>query len=257
MHPLLRGVPALVLVVLTFATGWRQRQHGRWDASPAHRAFRRHRGRPEQLLPWGWVAADPPDDPGDYAGPETVTEPRPTRGARARVGAMLTAAASFAVLSGCAASLPDRAHAQLQERLDSVHESVLHNRALNPGTSGQQALDLLRDDWLAAETNADGDVLSLVLPISVRLEDGGGLSYDSYSLGACVGVLVSTHGGGEDRGRVHTEPITCPPGAEVTVDGYAVNEVTTELEAREDDVSEPPDVPPVCYSGSDCSAGGG
>lgn len=54
-----------------------------------------------------------------------------------------------------------------------------------------------------------------------------------------------------------TQPVDCPPGTGTEFEGYSVREVTTDLDGREDDVPEPPYVPPVCISGEPCTEGGG
>jgi hypothetical protein len=162
-------------------------------------------------------------------------------------------------VTGCSLTqtIEERAEAELQDRLESVHESFLHARSLDPTSTGAAALEALDPYGDAVASSTDRDVVTLVETIGVRIIEGGGLDYEDLGLGACIRVRVEAGSGGADRGHVTTEPVRCPRGVDVVVDGYPVDEVTTALEGRSDDVGEPPPPRPVCHSGEICTEGGG
>jgi hypothetical protein len=108
----------------------------------------------------------------------------------------------------------------------------------------------------------DDDGVALVRGIGASVEELEGWiepHENTASVGACVLVVVRYRGGEGDRGIVRTEPVDCPPGTEILDDdGYPVLGLTTDVEGRTDDVPEPPvDRSKPCYSGGDCSQGGG
>src|SRR5688500_7837445 len=85
------------------------------------------------------------------------------------------------LLSGCSLfpSAREQAPDLLQDRLDGVHESALEWRAGDPTSSGETALAHYDS---ALHAVADGDTLTFVLPVAVRVETGGGLFYESARL---------------------------------------------------------------------------
>ena len=172
----------------------------------------------------------------------------------------LAALALPAVLGGCARDLGQEAHELLQQRVDGLHEGFLDARARDPRPTGRAALESL-DRWgYALDTSVEGDDVVLVRAVGVSVSELRGWKNieESASLGACVRVTVRAGEGGDDRGSVTTEPVTCPAGAEVLGDdGSPVEALTTDLEGRSDDVGEPPYDPPVCISGELCTEGGG
>ncbi|MGY2067788.1 hypothetical protein [Blastococcus sp. SYSU DS0619] len=165
--------------------------------------------------------------------------------------------ALITALTGCAASIEDRAADDLQEWLDGAHEGHLHRRALDPTSTGAAALQALDPYGYALRSSAEGDVITLVRTIATEIEEGGGWSYTQYSVGACIEIRIEAGTGGSDRGHVQTEPVECPPGVVVEFEGGPVDEVITDLDGRSDDVEEPPYDPPVCISGQPCTEGGG
>jgi hypothetical protein len=161
------------------------------------------------------------------------------------------------LLGGCSLfpSARDQAADRLQERLDSLHQSMLEWRAGDPTSSGSAALAGF-GSTLHAE--AEGDTLTLVLPVAVRVETGGGLFAEQASLGACVLVWVKVGEDDRDRGEVLTAPVTCPEGAVVEFHGGgAADELTTDLDHHWDDVPQPEPHYEPCISGELCDHGGG
>ena len=175
---------------------------------------------------------------------------------RTPAAVVVALACSVAALAGCGASTQERAEAQLQDRLDGVHGGFLERRALDPTATGTAAADSL-DHWsYSLQTTYAEDSVTFLRTIDAKVETGGGLWYEQVSLGACVEVVVEYGDGGDDRGTVTTEPVACPAGTDLPgADGPAGT--VTDLDGRSDDVGVPPYVPPVCYSGGDCSRGGG
>src|SRR3954453_9822308 len=180
-------------------------------------------------------------------------------GVRTVGGVLLLVPVLLPALSGCARSPQDQAHDRLQERLDSVHEGYLERRAHDPTSTGREALEQLDPYGYALRSSADGDVVTLVEPIGVSVIEQHWFDSHEITLGACVRVVIVAGEGGDDRGTVLTEPVQCPAGTEVTADnGHSVDELTTDLEGRSDDVGEPPPDRPVCLSGgAPCTEGGG
>lgn len=169
-----------------------------------------------------------------------------------------TAVLLAASLSACAQSPQEEAREKLQQRLDAVHEDYLERRAYDPTSTGAEALGQLDPHGDALSASADGDVVTLVETIGVSVTEQRWFHSHEITLGACVRVVVEAGEGGNDRGQVVTLPEACPDGVEVVADnGHQVAELTTDLEARRDGVEEPPPDRPVCYSGGDCSEGGG
>ncbi|WP_346619341.1 hypothetical protein [Blastococcus montanus] len=172
------------------------------------------------------------------------------------------AALAAVVLTGCSQSVQEDAHDRLQERLVSRHEHYLHTRSLDPYSTGRDALDRLDPYGYAVESTAEGGRIVLVEAIGVSVHRTSGFipEYEDASVGACVRVTVETGEGGGDRGSVTSEPVQCPAGTDfgsaMWSDGH-VDEVTTDLDGRSDDVEEPPYDPPVCISGELCTEGGG
>ena len=160
-----------------------------------------------------------------------------------------------ALLAGCG-SAQDEAADALQERLDGLHEGVLEGRAEDPTLTGQAAIDRITDDPL--HSSVEGDRITLVLDIGVRVEAGGGLFYESASIGACVLVGIQAGDDDGDRGSVLTAPVDCPDGTVVENDrGGTADTLTTDLEWRWDDVPEPEPHYEPCISGEVCDHGGG
>ena len=100
------------------------------------------------------------------------------------------------------------------------------------------------------ETVFHDDSITFVETIDASAITGGGLSYEQVDLGACVLVTVE-YGSDGDRGRVTTEPVSCPAGTRRPGDR------TVELEGRSDDVGVPGPDRSVCMSGELCTEGGG
>ncbi|MGY2075115.1 hypothetical protein [Blastococcus sp. SYSU DS0828] len=164
------------------------------------------------------------------------------------------------LLSGCARSLEEQAHDRLQERVGSVHEHYLDDRARDPLSTGRAALESLDPYGEALASSADGDEIRLLVGVGVTVSETEGWKPQTTtaSLGTCLEVLITVGEGGDDRGTVRTEPVRCPPRIEVLGDDNSpVDALTTDLDGREDDVPEPPYDRPVCYSGGDCTEGGG
>jgi hypothetical protein len=174
---------------------------------------------------------------------------------RVGAGALLVAV----TLTGCAASPEERAHANVQDRLDQMHGGYLAARARDPFSTGTAALAELDPYGYALSASTDGDTITLVHAVGSVVESGGGLSYEQVSVGACLRVTIRAGTGGDDRGSVRTEAVGCPEGTlfdtEKGVEDVLV--VTTDLESRSDDVGRPPPDRPVCHSGELCTEGGG
>jgi hypothetical protein len=165
------------------------------------------------------------------------------------------------VVTGCGQTLDERAGDLLQRRVDAVHEGFLDVRARDPQPTGQAMLEQLDPYGEALEAEVEGDDVLLVQDIGASVSETEGWfmpETTTASLGACVEVTVRAGDGRDDRGSVRTEPVPCPDGTEIRADdGYPAQRLTTDLEGHEDDVGPKPYDRPVCYSGGDCSEGGG
>jgi len=175
---------------------------------------------------------------------------------RRAVGGVLLVAA---MLAGCAASPEERAHANVQDRLDGVHGGFLERRTHDPTSTGPAAVESLDRYGYSLETTVGPDEITFLRAVGSVVESGGGLSYEQVSVGACVLVTVRFGEGGSDRGSVTTEPVRCPEGVQFDTEKgvHTVDVVTTDLETRSDDVGEPPPDRSVCLSGELCTEGGG
>lgn len=175
---------------------------------------------------------------------------------RRAFGGLLLVAAMF---TGCAASPEERAHANVQDRLDGVHGGFLERRTHDPTSTGAVALESLDPYGYSLETTVGPDEITFLRAVGSVVESGGGLSYEQVSIGACVMVTVRFGEGGSDRGSVTTEPIQCPEGVQFDTEKgvQSVDVVTTDLTTRSDDVGEPPPDRSVCHSGELCTEGGG
>jgi hypothetical protein len=165
------------------------------------------------------------------------------------------------LLAGCSRTLEEQAHDGLQDDLDAVHGEFLDRRARHLDVEGAALLEAVDRYHDAIESSVDDDGVSLVWEIVSSASETEGWIWPettTVSEGACVLVLIRYGDGGDDRGTVRTEPVPCPEGSEILSDeGYPVDALTTDLDGRMDDVPEKPYDPPVCYSGGDCSGGGG
>jgi hypothetical protein len=165
-------------------------------------------------------------------------------------------------LAGCGGqSLEERAHDQLQDRVDGAHENFLDRRARDPDSSGTALLETL-DPWhYALDSKVTDDGVALLWGVGVSLSKTEGWIErieTRVSLGACLVVFVSDKGRGGDRGIVITRPVPCPEGTEISgALGGPSDTTTDDLEGRMDDVPEPPHDPAVCFSGELCTEGGG
>jgi hypothetical protein len=178
---------------------------------------------------------------------------------RRTFGAMAVAMA-LAGTTGCGLgqTAQEQAHDRLQDALDGAHAGFLDRRAHDPYSTGAAALETLDPYGYSVASRATGDTVALVRWISAEGYEEQFLGgRRDFSMGACIGIAVVAGSGGDDRGSVTTQPVDCPSGVETDVEGYSVDEVTTDLDGREDDVTEPPYVPPVCISGEPCTEGGG
>ena len=127
--------------------------------------------------------------------------------------------------SGCGRSSEDRI-ADLQVRLDEVHDDYLERRALDPYSTGAAALQVLDPSGQALETATGPNLVTVVVPVSAG------------RLGACLRITVRAGAGGADRGAVTTEPVDCPIGGRALRDvGMDADVLTTDLQPRSDDVA--------------------
>jgi hypothetical protein len=182
----------------------------------------------------------------------------PNRMVRRRV---LVLGAIPLLLAGCGSeSLQERAHDRLQKQVDGVQEMFLDRRAHDLESTGTALLESL-DPWsYAIDSTVVEDGVALVWGVAAEVSETKGWMWPettTASVGACVLVVVRTRGGQDDRGVVRTEPVPCPDGTEI-LDDIRVDELTTDVEGGMDDVPlPPPDRSKPCYSGGDCSEGGG
>jgi hypothetical protein len=163
------------------------------------------------------------------------------------------------LLAGCGATAEEEARAKVQDRLDGMHQSYLEARARDPYSRGPSALETLDPYGQALESSTDGDTITLVQAVGWVVERGGGLSYEQVSVGACIRVTIRAGAGGDDRGSVTTEPVSCRRHTEFETNkgDQDVAVETTDLDSHSDDVGEPEPDRPVCHSGEICTEGGG
>lgn len=162
-------------------------------------------------------------------------------------GAMLLGVA--ALLGGCMGSgtgdAASRAEADLAQSLVKVHEKALDVRAADPAAVDAAAAENLGYALtggnptfvVSAAVTADG--LEVVTMVGVRVETGGGLSYEQLTLGTCVLTSATAGSPAEDvggRGAVTTESVSCPDGVTPLVNSAPVEATTTELERLESPV---------------------
>lgn len=173
------------------------------------------------------------------------------------VGAALTACAQSE--AGTAADASD----QLSAAAQSLHQTILSVRAREPAATGPPAIQaVLGRSGLGSgqgSTGPNGETV-LVLPVTARAIHGGGLSYTDVSLGGCLRVTATVgraDGGVGERGRVTTEPVPCPPGVNLEVDGHQAKEAGTGIGVMQDDVPEAPYERRPCLSGSPDNCVGG
>lgn len=189
-----------------------------------------------------------------------VDVPRLARVALLVSATSLVAACSSGVTTGDAV---DQAGTNLAQELVRVHERALSERAADPTAVDAAAADRLgyaitggnATDVVSAAVTPDG--VEVVTMSGVRVEVGGGLSYDQATLGACLlthatpGALTGDIG---ERGTVSTEAVPCPDGVVPVVESAPVEATTTELQGLSSSVPRP--VSPPCLSGSgDCVGG--
>ena len=178
---------------------------------------------------------------------------------RRTIGALAALAMALVTTScGLGQTAQEQAHDRLQDALDGAHAGYLERRSHDPYSTGAAALENLDPYGYSVASRATGDTIALVRWISAEGYEeqllGG---REDFSMGACIGVAVVAGSGGDDRGFVTTQPVDCPAGTGTEFEGYSVREVTTDLDGREDEVTEPPYVQPVCISGEPCTEGGG
>jgi hypothetical protein len=177
------------------------------------------------------------------------------------------------LLTGCGQSLDERAATALQDRVDAAHEHFLHVRALDVEPTGQAMLEQL-DPWgYALRSRVVGDDVQLVWGASATVSETDGWFErvtSTRSLGACLGIDVRAGDGGDDRGSVWTEPVPCPEGVVISPgpgepamafgdgEGDPSDWFTMDVDGHRDDVGpKPVNERSVCFSGDDCSEGGG
>lgn len=159
----------------------------------------------------------------------------------------------------------------LEARRAYLHEAIGEVRAVDPGTTGLEALDDLADatDQRFRFRGMQGDGTTLAEVTTVGTYSRAFLkNHEAWWTSVCLAVAIEP-GHGDGRGSVTTEQIPCapdappPPTDPSSEGGVQVGELrpaTVELDRLRTHVpapTTPPALPPVCYSGSVCDAPGG
>lgn len=155
-----------------------------------------------------------------------------------------------------------QAAALLEQTAERAHQRALAERAEDPASRDQAAADRLGETIagdptavVAATPTADG--VEVVTTVGARAQAGGGLSYETATLGACLRTTATpgtAAGDPGERGTVTTEAVSCPDRTVPIADSAPVDAITTDLPRLRSDVPRPE--PRGCLSGSGDCAGG-
>ena len=152
----------------------------------------------------------------------------------------------------------------LEEAVVRVHEAALGVRAEDPAAVDTAAAQNLAytltggNPASLVSTAVTADGVQAITTAGVRIEEGGGLSYQQATLGVCLltsATAGSPTGDVGERGTVTTEAVACPDGVTPIVDSAPVEATTIEIDHLQSPVPMPRPTP--CLSGSgDCETEG-